>query len=132
MIDLVINFDHEEDKKKLFSILRNLKGSHAVGIKKDRSKRSGNQNRYYFGVILAYLSEETGFTKEEAHQLMQRMFLRYDKQMPDGTTEAFVRSTTSLNTLEFEEYLEKIRIFALSELATYIPLPNEIVYETNR
>jgi hypothetical protein len=132
MIDLVINFDKEEDKRKLFSILKNLKGSHAVGIKKDKSKRSGNQNRYYWGVVLAYLSEETGFTKEEAHQLMQRMFLRYDKSVHDGPAETFVRSTTSLNTLEMEEYLENIRIFALSELATYIPLPNEIVYETSR
>jgi len=132
MIDLVINFDKEEDKKKLFSILKNLKGSHAVGIKKDKSKRSGNQNRYYWGVVLAYLSEETGFTKEEAHQLMQRMFLRYDKSVFDGAAETFVRSTTSLNTLEMEEYLENIRIFALSELGTYIPLPNEIVYETSR
>jgi hypothetical protein len=128
MIDLLINFDEQNDKAKLFNILRNLKGNHAVAIKKDRSKRSGNQNRYYWGVVLAYLSEETGFTKEEAHQLMQRMFLRYDKQMPDGTTETFVKSTTKLNTMEMEEYLENIRIFALSDLGTYIPLPNEIVY----
>jgi hypothetical protein len=86
------------------------------------------ENRYYWGIILTYIADETGYSKEEAHQIFGRMFLRYDKQMPDGTTEAFVRSTTSLNTMEMEEYLEKIRIFALSELGTYIPLPNEINY----
>jgi hypothetical protein len=128
MIDLVIDFDSQEDKAKLFSLLKYLKGCHAVGIKKDRRTRSLAENRYYWGIILTYIADETGYSKEEAHQIFGRMFLRYDKQMPDGTTEAFVRSTTSLNTMEMEEYLEKIRIFALSELGTYIPLPNEINY----
>jgi len=128
MIDLVIDFDSQEDKAKLFGLLKHLKGRHAVGIKKDRKTRSLAENRYYWGIILTYIADETGYSKEEAHQIFGRMFLRYDKQMPDGTTEAFVRSTTSLNTMELEEYLEKIRIFALSELGTYIPLPNEINY----
>jgi hypothetical protein len=43
--------------------------------------------------------------------------------------EMFVRSTTSLNTVEMEEYVENIRRFAISELGCYIPEPNEIVYE---
>jgi hypothetical protein len=132
MIDLVIDFDSQEDKAKLFGLLKHLKGRHAVGIKKDRKTRSLAENRYYWGIVLTYLAEETGYTKEETHQLMQRMFLRYDKEMSNGTSESFVRSTTSLNTLEMEEYLEKIRIFAISELGTYIPLPGEIIYETSR
>jgi hypothetical protein len=129
MIDLLINFDKTEDKAKLFSILKVLKGEHAVAIKKKRAQRSGMQNRYYWGIVIAYLSEETGFTKEESHQLMQRMFLRYDKELPDGTTETFVRSTTTLTTVEMEEYVENIRRFALAELGTYIPEPSEVVYE---
>ena len=124
MIDLLINFDNEEDKKKLFSIMKVLKGEHAVAIKKKRAQRSGMQNRYYWSVVIAYISEETGFTKEEAHQIMGRMFLKYVKTVPDGTEEVFVRSTTSLNTLEMTEYIESIRTFALSELGTYIPDPN--------
>jgi len=60
---------------------------------------------------------------------MQRMFLKYAKDVSDGTSEMFVRSTTSLNTVEMNEYIEQIRIFAVSELGCYIPEPNEIVYE---
>jgi hypothetical protein len=129
MIDLLINFDKEDDKRKLFSVLKNLKGSFAVSLKKNKAQRTLQQSRYYFGVVLAYLSEETGFTKDEAHQLMQRMFLKYAKDVSDGTSEMFVRSTTSLNTVEMNEYIEQIRIFAVSELGCYIPEPNEIVYE---
>jgi hypothetical protein len=129
MIDLLINFDKEDDKRKLFSVLKNLKGSFALSLKKNKPTRSLAQSRYYWGVVLAYLSEETGFTKDEAHQLMQRMFLKYAKDVSDGTSEMFVRSTTSLNTVEMNEYIEQIRIFAVSELGCYIPEPNEIVYE---
>lgn len=128
MIDLLINFDDQNDKAKLFGILKHLKGTHAVGIKKYRQQRSNNQNRYYWGVVLAYLAEETGYTKDEVHQLMQKRFLKYTKDVFD-TSEEFVRSTTSLNTLEMQEYLDQICIFAISELGVYIPQPNEIVYE---
>lgn len=129
MIDLLINFDKEEDKKKFFSILKVLKGEHAVAIKKKRAQRSGSQNRYYWSVVIAYISDETGFNKDEAHQVMQRLFLRYDKEMPNGQVETFVRSTTSLDTADMTIYIESIRTFALTELGTYIPEPSEIVYE---
>lgn len=129
MIDLIIDFDSQTDKVRLFDILKNLKGRQAIAIKKQRAVRSASQSRYYFGVVLSYLVDETGYTKEECHQLMGRMFLRYDKELPNGTVESFVRSTTTLSTMEMEEYLERIRVFALTELGTYIPLPNEIVYE---
>jgi hypothetical protein len=129
MIDLLINFDKSEDKNKLFSILKQLKGSNAISIKKNRATRSMAQSRYYWGVVIAYISDETGYTKDEAHQLMQRQFLKYHKQVSDGVEEMFVRSTTSLNTVEMEEYVENIRRFAISELGCYIPEPNEIVYE---
>lgn len=129
MIDLLINFDKEEDKKKFFSILKVLKGEHAVAIKKKRAQRSGSQNRYYWSVVIAYLSEELGYTKEEVHQIMGRMFLKYVKSVSDGTEETFVRSTTSLASAEMTIYIESIRTFALSELGVYIPDPNEIIYE---
>lgn len=129
MIDLLINFDKEDDKRKLFSILKNLKGAFAISLKKSKPTRSLAQSRYYWGVVLAYLSEETGYTKDESHQLMQRMFLKYAKDVPDKKPQMFVRSTTSLSTIEMNEYIEQIRTFAVSELGIYIPDPNEIIYE---
>jgi|688.fasta_scaffold24492_4 hypothetical protein len=129
MIDLLINFDSNEDKQRLFSVLKHLKGQQAISIKKSRAQRSTAQSKYYWGVVIAYISEETGFTREETHQLMGRMFLKYVKLVHDGTEEVFVRSTTSLNTKEMTDYIESIRTFAITELGVYIPDPNEIVYE---
>jgi hypothetical protein len=79
--------------------------------------------------VIAYVSEETGFTREETHQLMGKMFLKYAKLMPDGTEQYFVRSTSSLTTKEMTDYIEQIRTFAITELGVYVPDPNEIVYE---
>jgi hypothetical protein len=59
---------------------------------------------------------------------MQKRFLKYVKDVL-GVPEEFVRSTTSLNTLEMMEYIDQICIFAISELGVYIPQPGEIVYE---
>ena len=80
MIDLLINFDKEEDKKKLFSILKTLKGGYAIQVKKHRENRSLAFNRYYWSVVIPYIAMETGYTKEEMHDVLRRMFLSYEKK----------------------------------------------------
>jgi hypothetical protein len=86
--------------------------------------RSQKQNRYYFGVICDILSKDTGYLREEIHQLLAKQFLSYENQ-----GEMFVRSTTTLSTAKFEEYLSNCRRFASMELSCYLPLPNETEYD---
>jgi len=38
----------------------------------------------------------------------------------------FIKSTTELNTLEFEQYVERCRFFMQQELGINTPLPNEV------
>lgn len=100
---------------------------HAVEIKKFRKRRSNRANNYYWGVIVKILSEETGFFGDEIHELLKRKFLAYEKpNQITGEIELFARSTTSLDSLEAEVFYEQIRVWAISELSVYIPLPNEI------
>lgn len=87
---------------------------------KPKQNRSGQQNRYYWGVVCDLISGHTGYTPEESHQIMAEMFLSYEKE---GKT--FTRSTTRLKTAEFEIYMEQCRRWASMELQVYIPLPNE-------
>lgn len=98
-----------------------------VKIDKERKRRSDNQNRYYWGVVLKIVSEFTGYTSDESHEAMKMLFLKKhsEKGYPDT-----VRSTTSLNTSEMEEYLENIRRFAAEKLnGAYIPLPGEVEFD---
>ena len=87
---------------------------------KPKKNRSGQQNRYYWGVVCKLVSDHTGYTPEESHQIMAEMFLSYEKE-----GKVFTRSTTKLRTADFEIYMEQCRRWAAMELRIYLPLPNE-------
>ena len=53
------------------------------------------------------------------HEELKRMFL------PKIGKLNIVKSTSSLNTAEFTDYIENIRLWAAQELGVYIPDPNE-------
>jgi len=86
-----------------------------------RKTRSTAQNSYYWGILVKYISEETGYSEDETHAKLAYKFLL---QNDSGTP--FVKSTTKLTTTEFEEYNEKIRQWASSFLSLSLPLPNEV------
>ena len=117
--DGVPTWEHEGQFER---VVRSLKQGikHELTIKPHRSNRSAEQNSYMWAVVYKIMSDETGYTPEEIHQLMGERFLSYEK---DGRT--FIKSTTKLKTVEMEEYLSQVRMFASTELSCYIPLPNE-------
>jgi len=128
MIDLILNFDKEPDKLRLYTVLKGLKGKNVIQIKKWRKARSINQHKYLFGVVYRYVGQEIGLTTEEAHQTMKEHFLSYEKRLPNGTVAKFVRSTTDLDTLEMEAYIAQIKDFMLEQFSCLIPEPNEVNY----
>jgi hypothetical protein len=92
-----------------------------IVVRKHKKNRSNNQNAYYFGVVIKILSEDLGYSDDEMHSALKMMFLQDNlRKIPT------LRSTASLSTTEFEEYLEKIRQWAAQELSCVIPLPNEV------
>lgn len=114
-----INYEIDGQFDRIILSLRPKR--HVMTIEEYRRNRSSEQNRYYWGIIMKMISDETGYLPDEVHQLMAQKFLgTYEK---NGHT--FVKSTTRLNTAEMEEYHSQIRMFASMELHLYIPLPNE-------
>jgi hypothetical protein len=97
-----------------------------VFVRLFKTQRSLNQNRYYWGVVVAMIAEEAGYSLEEAHEALKFRFLA----IHNGSLLPTVRSTTTLNTAEMEEYLESIRRFAAEFYGIVIPLPNEILAES--
>lgn len=90
--------------------------------------RSNNQNRYYRGVVVKIISEHTGFTPEEVHELLKYRFLRtYETLSTKNGDKEFERtkSTTELTTSAFEIFMSDVRMWASIELGLYIPDPNE-------
>lgn len=102
--------------------LLNLVGEVVLTIKRNRKKRERSlaQNRYYWGVPVAILAENFGYSDEEMHEALKWQFLKkHEGRIPT------VRSTTDLSTVEMENLLSKIRQWASSEFGVYIPTPNE-------
>jgi hypothetical protein len=95
--------------------------AYILEIKKAVKHRSLNQNRFYWGVVIPLFSQQSGYTKEEAHQTLSEIHLKYERG-----GRSFVRSTTSLSTIEFEQYVEQCRVFMWHEMNIRVPLPNEI------
>ena len=102
--------------------LRSLEGQEVqVVVGKPRKPRSNQENRYYWGVVIKLLSEHTGYSEDEMHDALRMLFLT-DKTSKMPT----LKSTALLSTVEFEEYMSQIRMWASTELQVYVPEPNEV------
>lgn len=121
---MIIKFRSDNTVNAFRKISDYVKGTddfYTIEIVKSKRKRSLSQNKFYWGVVVKIISMHTGYTADETHQELAKMFLSYD-----NSGKKFVRSTTKLTTWEFEQYLDKIRAWAKYEMDCYIPMPNEI------
>ena len=112
-----IHLDYPEDFREL---IEKLEGKPiTIRLKRYFPNRSLPQNNYYWGCVVALLAEHCGYDKEEAHEALKWRFLqKHDGPMPT------VRSTASLTTVEFGEYVENCRRLA-AEMGCVIPDPGE-------
>ncbi len=116
------------DKKLLITHLKSLSDNYVVEVKQNKNTRSMNQNKYYWKCIVQELAKELGYTVDEMHDALKIKFssewsqIEYkDKLIPLHS----VKSTTVMNTKEFETYCEQIRIWALTDLSIRLRVPNE-------
>jgi hypothetical protein len=92
-------------------------------LRKFRKKRSDQQNRYYWGVVIDILGKTFGYEPEEMHEALKFKFLQIDSSIQPGLISA--RSTTKLSTTEFMDYISAIQRWAAQEFHIYLPDPNE-------
>lgn len=102
-----------------------------VSVTRLRAQRSLQANAYYWSAVVGTLSEHTGYTPDEVHELLKMKFLPKRLAMCDGNGEVrgeFVigGSTTRLDNLEFSDYIRAIRIWAAEDLDVTIPDANEV------
>lgn len=95
------------------------------------------QHRYYRGIVIPMISEYHGHDDHEYfHVMMKMIFLRdhdleylYKKKHGHEPPYPIPRSTADLSTLEFVEYIEKVRRWAAEECGIDIPDPRRIEEE---
>ncbi|MCE5335161.1 MAG: hypothetical protein LLG06_11320 [Desulfobacteraceae bacterium] len=94
-----------------------------IVVRKRKSQRSQDQNRYYWGVVVEILAKHFGYEPEEMHEALKFKFLRtHAGDLPT------VKSTAKLNTGEFTEYVDRVIRWAAAEHGCYVPGPNEVEY----
>jgi len=116
------------DKQSLFSYLKELENDYIVSVKKQRNTRSNMQNSYYWKCIVQGLAEELGYFPNEMHDALRARFLSEYEMISINDNQIAINkigSTTALNTKAFEQYTEKIRIWAITDLGIRLMLPNE-------
>jgi hypothetical protein len=122
-----------DDRRRFNDAVSNLddRWDYEIAVRRLYANRSQQQNRFYWSVVVAYLSDYTGFTPDEMHDWLKMKFIPKKLAVCDGNGEIqgeFVLggSTRKMNTAQFTEYLEAIRGWAASELGVVIPDPGEL------
>lgn len=93
-----------------------------IHAKIHRNQRSLDQNAWYWK-CMKVISDYTGHTDKEIHAYCKNEYLAsqvvriFGKQIEDKPT------TTTLNTKEFSEYMEKVIVFSHTELGCILPDP---------
>ena len=118
-----------QNREQFDKDLSNNEGKNVyITIREQKNRRSLNLNSYYWAVVVRLVSNETGYDKEEAHEILKSMFLRTKYQIK-GIWVDGMKSTTKLSNQEMNDYIEEVKRFASSSLGLYIPDPNEVEYE---
>ncbi len=96
-----------------------------TGSAQDIEDGKGNQNGYYWKVVLPIVAEELGLDIMDAHKEVQLYFLPQPSRL--NPNQIIGGSTSNLNRLEWEDFMERVRTYFLVEKGIKIPLPHEAI-----
>ncbi|HRI77264.1 MAG TPA: recombination protein NinB [Alphaproteobacteria bacterium] len=106
-----------------------LRRAHSVEIKQHRKNRSVAQNRLYW-MWVNTLAETLGYEPDELHDHLKVRFIGVKEVTVFGKAVSIPKSTTSLSTAAFTEYLNKVEALA-RELKVILPYPDDLSYAMN-
>lgn len=98
-------------------------------IRKHSSKRTNDQNAYYWGVVIPILADYFGHDNpEDMHTDLKERFNPVESKIEPG--KIIGGTTTKMSTIEFmaaeDSYVERICRWAAMEYQIYIPPPKKV------
>lgn len=116
-----------EQRSYLDQCVKSLEGKTArITITRDVRSRTNKQNKYYWGVIVDRISNETDHTDEEVHEFLKTKFLGRRFIEIAGEEVEITKSTKKIDTIEMTRYIEQIRAWAAQFLGMTIPSPQQV------
>jgi len=95
-----------------------------VVVRDHKATRSVQQNRLYWQWV-GILSDQTGYSKDEVHELMAKKFLPPVVKEVMGEMVEYRRSTTKLKVREMSEYMNQVEAFAAG-FGISLPHPQDL------
>ena len=117
-----LTFKPDNQRAWLDFLEKNDKKNVVVEIELEKSKRSLDQNAFYW-LYIGVIEKETGNLAYDLHELFKRKFLPPIPKKILGVEFKLPASTTELSKADFGDYLDKISAF------TEIPIPEPIKKE---
>lgn len=118
---------HLDEPSRYNEYIKGFEGKTVImSVRRHRKNRSLEQNRYYWGVVIKLLADGFGYETEEMHDALKFQFLRVPAE--PGRPLETVRSTASLTTVEFMDYIAAIQRWAATEFCIFIPDPGQVEY----
>lgn len=128
---MVLNIRTSQDAEELIKQIQALdfdKGQiYEASIKRKPKKRTIPQNKLYH-MWLNCIADETGEDKDDLHKVFAKKFLGVEQVDVLGEKIGRIKSTASLDTVKFTEYLERIRAFVSLELGIILPDPDDYFF----
>jgi len=115
--------DSEESRYTKF--LLSNEGKYLLTLKKPVRRRSTPQNAWYWACVLPIIADYIGEEDlEEVDRLMESQHLRTQVSVK-GKMYTKVGRCSKLNSHDFGEYVERVRMWASKELGCAIPDPDK-------
>lgn len=88
-----------------------------------KRNRSVEQNDFYW-TLLTHISQETGYTKDDLHDMLRYKFLGMQKKEVAGVNIEYLPSSTKLKVGEMADYLTQIEAWS-AQLGICLPIMEE-------
>lgn len=119
-------YDVIEAIKELFTA--SVDKRYKIEIKELKKRRSLPQNKLYW-LYLTCIEQETGQDKNDLHDYFKKKWIKPEVKEVFGEQIVKDRTTTKLDTSLFKQYVDKIIVFANTELNITLPDPNDRNFE---
>jgi hypothetical protein len=115
----------EEDRNKAITSLVKIDLNQGwwFELTKRRKVRTVSQNRLE-RLWLACIADETGNDSNDLHDIFKHKWIEPKEVIVFGVKE-IIYSTRDLNTIQFKQFLDKIQVFANSDLGIILPIPKD-------
>jgi hypothetical protein len=128
-----VNGKFKRNLNRIQQVVKSLEGKEVkIVISQVFKKRSERQNNYYWGVVIPIMQNTmldigNPMDIEDIHLMLRVKFLKQTISINEETGEVAerVKSTTELSTIEFMDFVAKVRFWAIDFFGVEIPEPNE-------